>query len=60
VFGSVVAVVFQNIFHSKIYQNNIFFIFKKLFLTSAHQNNLKISKKNINLKKKNIYFFKCF
>jgi hypothetical protein len=27
VFGSVVAVVFQNIFHSKIYQNNIFFIF---------------------------------
>jgi hypothetical protein len=60
VFGSVVAVVFQNIFYSKIYQNNIFFIFKKLFLTSAHQNNLKISKKNINLKKKNIYFFKCF
>jgi hypothetical protein len=57
VFGSVVAVVFQNIFHSKIYQNNIFFIFKKLFLTSAHQNNLKISKKNINLKKKKIFIF---
>jgi len=59
VFGSVVAVVFQNIFHSKMYQNNIFFIFKKLFLISAHQNDLKISKKNINLKK-NIYFLKCF
>jgi len=58
VFGSVVAVVFQNIFHSKIYQNNIFFIFKKLFLTSAHQNNQKISKKNINLKKKKYLFFK--
>ena len=38
VFGSVVAVTF----HSKTYQNNIFFILKKLFLTSAHQNDLKI------------------
>jgi hypothetical protein len=54
VFGSVVAVVFQNIFHSKMYQNNIFFIFKKLFLTSAHQNDLKISKKKF--KKKNLFF----
>jgi hypothetical protein len=35
---SVVAIVF----HLKIYQNNIFFILKKLFLTSAYQNNLKI------------------
>jgi len=27
VFGSVVMVVFQNVFHLKIHQNNIFFIF---------------------------------
>jgi hypothetical protein len=31
VFESVVAVVFQNIFHSKIYQNNIFLFFKNYF-----------------------------
>ena len=41
-FESVIAVAFQSVFYSEIYQNNIFFIFKKLFLTSAHQNNLKI------------------
>jgi hypothetical protein len=34
VFESLVAVIFQNACHLKIYQNNIFFIFKKLFLTS--------------------------
>ena len=44
-FGSVVMVVFQNAFHSEKYQNNIFFIFKKLFLISAHQNDLKTIKK---------------
>jgi hypothetical protein len=27
-----------------MYQNNIFFIFKKLFLISAHQNDLKTQK----------------
>jgi hypothetical protein len=43
--GSVVAVAFQNTFHSEIHQNNIFFIFKKLFLTSAHQNDMKTPKK---------------
>ena len=37
-FGNVIAVVFQNIFHAEIYQN-IFFIFKKLILISTHQNN---------------------
>jgi hypothetical protein len=31
-------------FFTKIYQNNIFFIFQKLFLTLAHQNNLKTQK----------------
>ena len=33
---------YQITFHAKIYDNNI--IFKKLFLTSAHQNNLKYIK----------------
>jgi hypothetical protein len=60
-FGNVVAVAFQNTFHSEMHQNNIFFYFLKLFLTSAHQNNMKTLKKNINLKqknKKNSIFFK--
>jgi hypothetical protein len=35
-----------------MYQNNIFFIFKKLFFISTHQNDLKTIK-NINLKQKN-------
>jgi hypothetical protein len=34
-----------------MYKNNIFFIFKKLFLTLAHQNDQK-NKKNNNLKLK--------
>ena len=37
-FESVVTIVYQNEFRSEIYENNVFFIFKKLFLTSAHQN----------------------
>jgi len=57
VFGSVVAVAFQNIFRSEIHQNNIFFYLKNLFLTSVDQNNLK-TLKNINLKKKKLIFFK--
>jgi hypothetical protein len=48
-FQSMVVVAFQSTFHLEMYQINIFFIFKKLFLKSAHQNNLKIQK-NINLK----------
>jgi hypothetical protein len=39
-----VAVVFQSIFRAEIYQNNIFYFFK-LFLRSAHQNDLKYKKK---------------
>jgi len=35
-FKNMVAVAF--FFHSEMHQNNIFFIFKKLFLTAAHQN----------------------
>jgi len=34
--GSVIAVAFQIAFYLEMYQNNIFFIFKKLFLISAH------------------------
>jgi hypothetical protein len=34
-----------------MYQNNIFFIFKKLFLRSAYQNNPKYTKKLIFNKK---------
>jgi hypothetical protein len=50
-FESVGPITFQNVFYLKIYKNNIFFIFLKLFFTSDHQNNLKILK-NINLKYK--------
>jgi hypothetical protein len=42
--GSIITIVFQNVFHSEIYQNNIFNIFKKLFLILAHQNDLKTLK----------------
>jgi hypothetical protein len=38
----------------KMLENNIFFIFKKLFLISSHQNDLKILKKLIS----NKYFLK--
>jgi hypothetical protein len=41
---SVVAVAFQITFHAEIYANDSFFIFKKLFLISAHQNDLKQTK----------------
>ena len=40
-----VAVTFQNTFHAEMHQNNIFFIFKKLFLRSMHQNDSKYIKK---------------
>jgi hypothetical protein len=41
VFESVVVIAFQSVFYLEKYTNNIFFIFKKLFLRSAHQNDLK-------------------
>jgi hypothetical protein len=44
------VVVFQNVFHSEIYQNNIFIIIFKILFSSVHQNDLRIPKKNINLK----------
>jgi hypothetical protein len=37
----VVAVAFQITFCAEIYVNDVFFIFKKLFLISAHQNDPK-------------------
>jgi hypothetical protein len=52
----VIAVVFQSTFHLEMYQDNIFFIFYKLFLKLKHQNDLK-TQKNINLKKKKLNFF---
>jgi hypothetical protein len=40
----VVAVTFQSIFHAEMYQNDIFFIFLKSLLRSAHQNDPKYKK----------------
>jgi hypothetical protein len=40
-FGNVVAIAFQITFRAEMHANDIFFIFKKLFLISAHQNNPK-------------------
>jgi hypothetical protein len=53
-------ITFQSIFNSKIHRHD-FFIFLKLFLTSIHQNDMKISKKN-NLKQINKFqiFSKAF
>jgi len=48
-------VAFQSAFRVEIYQNDVFFIFKKLFLKSAHQNDSKHTKKN-NFSKKNEFF----
>jgi len=52
----VVAIDFQSAFHVEMHQNDIFFILKKLFLKSTHQNNLKYIKKLIFNKK--IIFYK--
>jgi hypothetical protein len=54
VFESVVVIAFQSTFCSEMLQNNIFF--KKLFLTSAHQNNKKKNMKNIYFKQKKLIF----
>jgi hypothetical protein len=37
---------YNDIFHFKIYQNNFFFIFKKLFLRLMYQNDPKYKKIN--------------
>jgi len=46
-------VAFQSAFRVEIYQNDVFFILKKLFLKSAHQNDSKHTKKIILVKKMN-------
>jgi len=55
--GSVVAVAFQSDFHSKLHQNNVFFIFKKIIFDITHQNDPKTLKKILILSKKKIIFF---
>jgi len=45
VIGIVIAVAVQSGFSLEMHQNNIFFIFYKLFLTSIYQNNMKTLKK---------------
>jgi len=40
-FGIVIMVIFYIIFYVKIHVNDVFFIFLKLFLTSALQNDPK-------------------
>ena len=40
-FGSGVAVIFQSAFYSEMHQNDFFFIFLKLFLRFAYQNDRK-------------------
>jgi hypothetical protein len=57
-FGIVVGIVFQRVFCLEMHQNNIFFIFLNLFLTSTHQNNLETPKK-FNLKQKKITSIFC-
>jgi len=59
-FGIVVAVAFESVFCSEIYQNNIFFILKNLFPTSAHQNDLKTQTKIICSKKIQLFFNSVF
>jgi hypothetical protein len=55
-FGSVVAVAFQNIF--EIYQNNFFYFLKINFdISTSKQSNIYIYKK-INFKIKNYFFIK--
>jgi hypothetical protein len=54
-FKSVIAVTFQSIFYTKIHQID-FFIFYKLFLRLAHQNDPKHIKKLFFSKTKIIFF----
>jgi hypothetical protein len=47
----VIAIAFQSVFHAEMHQNNIFFIFKKLFLRSGNQNDSKHIEKKFRKKK---------
>jgi len=41
VLESMVAVIFQSVFYSKMHQHNIFLFFKKIFFISTHQSDHK-------------------
>ena len=41
-----VAVAFESVFRAEMHQNDVFLFLKKLFLRSAHQNDLKHKKNN--------------
>ena len=56
-FGSVVVVAFQSVFHSKKYANNIILFFKNHFW-DQHIKMIWKHKKHINSKKKKIKFFR--
>jgi len=52
VFGSVIAVVFQNAFRSEMHQNNLFFLFFKKFIFDISTSKRFKNKKKIILSKK--------
>jgi hypothetical protein len=56
VFGSVVAIIFQSVFYLEMHQK-IYIFFKKLFLISLYQNNLKKNQFEVKKKIKNFKFF---
>jgi hypothetical protein len=56
IFESVVVVALQITFRAEIYQNNVFYIFKKSFLKLARQNDPK--HKKINFLQNKFNFFK--
>jgi hypothetical protein len=60
VFGSVVMIVFQSIFYSEMYQNNIFYFFKIIFDISALKWSKNTKKILIWSKEKNQKFLKFF
>ena len=60
VFGSVVMIVFQSIFYSEMYQNNIFYFLKIIFNISALKWSKNTKKILIWSKEKNKKFLKFF
>jgi hypothetical protein len=45
-FGSVIAIIFQNTFHAEIYRNDIFFLFFKNYFWDQHIKTIQNIKKN--------------
>jgi len=60
VFGSVVMIVFQSIFYSEMYQNNIFYFLKIIFDINALKWSKNTKKILIWSKEKNQKFLKFF